>query len=95
MKQCEKCIDREYKDKLICCAVAELFHAFRELWKQLPFFGKYIKTYECGSYMADNRLTGSPDTMNPMCRCSAEFLEDAVEKAKKDCKKGLRGADCD
>lgn len=54
MKQCRTCMNREFKDKLCCCAVAELFHAFRELCKVLPFFGKYISTYECESYMEDN-----------------------------------------
>ena len=54
MKQCKTCMNREYKDKLTCCAVAELFHAFWELLKFLPFFGKDFKTYECGSYMADD-----------------------------------------
>jgi len=73
MKQCKKCINREYKDKLCCCAVADLFHAFRELLKLIPLFGKYVETYECGSYMADNKLTGFPDTMHPMCRCEIKY----------------------
>ncbi len=79
IKQCKTCMNRWYQDKLFCCAVADLFHAFRELWKLLPFFGKYIKTYECGSYMADIRLTGFPDTMLPMCNCSLEAMYEPVE----------------
>ncbi len=93
MKQCKTCMNREFKDKLTCCAVADLFHAFRELMKQLPLFGKHVQTYECVSYTADNRLTGFPDTMHPMCRCHIEYA--AVDEVRKECKKGLRGADCD
>ena len=50
MKQCETCINGEYKDKLFICAVANLFHAIRELLKQLPLFGKEVQNYECSLY---------------------------------------------
>lgn len=77
MKQCKTCLNREYKNELCCCAVAELFHAFRELLKNIPLFGKDVQTYECGNYMADKKLTGFPDDKPPMCRCSIVFPGDA------------------
>ena len=70
MNQCKTCVDRKYKDNLTSCAVAELFHSFHELFRHLPLFGKYVKTYECGNYMADKKLTGFPDTVPVMCKCS-------------------------
>lgn len=50
MKQCETCLHREYKDKLLGCSVTSLFHAIRELLKQLPLFGKDFQDYECSNY---------------------------------------------
>lgn len=54
MKQCETCLHREYKDKLIGCSVTTLFHAIRELLKQLPLFGKDFQDYECSLYCERN-----------------------------------------
>ena len=76
MKQCKTCINREYKDSLICCSVAELNHAFNELFRDLPLFGKFVKRHECGSYMEDKRMTGFPEEAPVMCRCSMVFPGD-------------------
>lgn len=111
MKQCRTCMNREFKDKLTCCAVADLFHAFREILKCIPFFGKDFKTYECGSYMADNKLTGFPDTMPPMCRCHLEAMYEphgfyvcptcgndtiaALDERCKECGQPLKWEHCD
>lgn len=73
MKQCKTCMNREYKDKLTCCACAELFHAFHELFKQFPLFGKYVKTFECGSYMVDKKPTEFPEI-------APEIMQQALRK---------------
>lgn len=48
MKQCEFCLNKEYKEKLMCCQFAELGNAVTELLKQLPLFGKDVQDFECG-----------------------------------------------
>lgn len=71
--RCKTCLNREYKDRLFCCAVAELNHSFHNLVKTLPLFGKYVKKHECGFYMEDKRMTGFPEDAPIMCRCSIVY----------------------
>ena len=54
MKQCENCINKEYKDDLCCCAAAHLGHAIREILKGLPLLGQYIQDYECQHWMKED-----------------------------------------
>ena len=51
MKQCESCINKEYKDDLLCCRLNELSNAWTELHRQIPVFGKHIEEHECASYI--------------------------------------------
>ena len=51
MKQCETCIFRDHKKDLICCNVAELGNAIREIWKGTAIFSKGIPDYECQHYL--------------------------------------------
>ena len=50
MKECETCINREYKDDLICCQANHLDLAIQELKKAIPFFGRFVPDYECQAY---------------------------------------------
>lgn len=68
MKQCEGCIYEPYKDKLLCCAVAHLFNACRELINSVPLFRK--KRYVC-NYSHYNIF---PEHVN--CRCSVIYPEE-------------------
>ena len=55
---CEKCINREYKDKLICCAVAELKAAWVQLLRELPVIRRFIHNdYVCGNFLEDKEWT--------------------------------------
>lgn len=51
MKQCETCINREYKDKLLCCSLGRLGFAVREAFKSIPIVGEDIPDFECHAYM--------------------------------------------
>lgn len=53
MKQCRTCLDREYKDDLMCCQCNHISFAFRELLKSIPIIGKYVPDYECKGYEMD------------------------------------------
>lgn len=81
MKQCRTCLDREYKDDLVCCQCNHLSFAFRELLKGFPLIGKYISDYECKGYEMDKTLTGFPMDSPVNCRCSIIFpVEGADDK---------------
>ena len=73
MKQCKICINKPYKDKLLCCAGAELNNAFNDILKKIPFIRRFVKPFECGSRIVDKRYTGFPDDSPVYCRCSINF----------------------
>lgn len=56
MKQCKKCMNKPYKDKLFCCALAELCNAFNKLFREIC--GEVIKPFECSSRLVDERYAG-------------------------------------
>ncbi len=70
MKKCNTCMNREYKDDLVCCAANELHFAWTEFLRSLPLFGKYIEKYKCKAYEMDKSLTGWPKAEPVYCRCS-------------------------
>lgn len=47
---CGGCDNEEFRDRLLCCAVHELFCAIRNLLMALPLIGKWYKPYECPDY---------------------------------------------
>lgn len=53
MKQCETCINKDYKEKLMCCCVNELGYAMTELFRHMPVIGKHISEHECTWYERD------------------------------------------
>lgn len=73
MKQCKICMNKPYKDKLFCCAVAELHNAFNEIMRNLPLFGQDVKPFECGSRLIDKRYTGFLDESPVYCRHSINY----------------------
>lgn len=73
MKQCRICINREYKENLICCNVAKLKYEFTEILRCIPLFGKDIKQYECSSRIVDRKYSGFPEDMPVYCRCSINY----------------------
>lgn len=79
MKQCEICIHKPYKDKLLCCASGELINAFRELLREIPFFGRFVKPFECGSRIVDERYTGFTGDKPVNCKCVIDFSESEKE----------------
>lgn len=60
MKECASCINREYKDQLICCAVNHVGEAFRDLLKCAPFFGQAVQDYYCKTYEPDPNMIDRP-----------------------------------
>jgi hypothetical protein len=56
MRECKSCINRECKDKLVCCAANQLREAFRELLRGAPFFRARLPEYECQAYEPDPDL---------------------------------------
>jgi len=55
MKQCESCLFRDYKDKLVGCAVHTLHFEWTKILKCIPFFGVEVKDYECPQYLTDEK----------------------------------------
>lgn len=73
MKQCEKCMNKPYKDKLTICKVAELHDALNELFRRIPFFGQHVKPFKCSSRLVDKRYTGFSDSHPVYCRHSINY----------------------
>ena len=80
MKQCDTCVDRAYKDKLMCCQANHLSFAFRELLRSTPLIGKHISEYKCKGYERDNALTGFPTAPHHVnCRCAIQYPTKGIE----------------
>ena len=73
MKQCEICINKPYKDKLVCCSVAELHNAFNNVFKLIPVIRDFVKPFECGWRIIDKKYSGFPEDFPPYCRCSVKY----------------------
>lgn len=56
MRECGSCINRECKDKLVCCAANQLSEAFRECLRGVPFFKAILPEYECKTFEPDPNL---------------------------------------
>ena len=46
----KECINEEYKDKLMSCAVSHLYQAFNELWLQTPIIKLFVEPYHCPNF---------------------------------------------
>ena len=49
-RQCKTCGNKDYADKLMCCAANRLGKAWNDLLKAVPILGARIEEYECGAY---------------------------------------------
>lgn len=54
-EQCKTCLNREYREELLCCQYNQLCFEIREMLKLLPFVVNEIRDYECGSYLSMDR----------------------------------------
>jgi hypothetical protein len=83
MKECQTCIFREHKDDLLCCQGNHLALAFREMLKQIPFFGRHVPDYECQAYEmdVDPEANLPHEVCELMCwNCGSRFISVFPEK---------------
>ena len=69
MKQCETCIDKNFKEQTLACQVHHLRSAWRTVWQSLPLLGKFIPDYECEDY-EEEQPEWRKACQHPNCRCS-------------------------